>query len=103
MLQLQILFIVPPIVLLLTKIPPSAIANLSSIRIIISSAAPIGIDLAKDFLAKYPNAWLGQGFGLTETGMATTLPELKLREQCIDVGMPFSNVTIKAIIYWNEK
>ncbi|PAV59885.1 hypothetical protein WR25_19795 [Diploscapter pachys] len=95
--KLQILFIVPPIVLLLTKIPPSAIANLSSIRIVISSAAPIGIDLAKDFLAKYPNAWLGQGFGLTETGMATTLPELDIREQCIDVGMPFSNVTIKLV------
>ena len=51
---------VPPIVLAIAKNPDLDKFDLSSIRIVLSGAAPMGKDLEETLRAKLPNAKLGQ-------------------------------------------
>ncbi|KAK6944229.1 AMP-dependent synthetase/ligase [Dillenia turbinata] len=59
---------VPPIVLAIAKSPDVDKYDLSSIRTIMSGAAPMGKELEDTVRAKLPNAKLGQGYGMTEAG-----------------------------------
>ena len=51
---------VPPIVVEIAKSPRVTAADLASIRMVMSGAAPMGKDLQDAFMAKIPNAVLGQ-------------------------------------------
>lgn len=59
---------VPPIVLAVAKSPDVDKYDLSSIRIVMSGAAPMGKELEDAVRARLPNAKLGQGYGMTEAG-----------------------------------
>nr|ASV46316.1 4-coumarate-coA ligase [Lilium regale] len=59
---------VPPIVVELAKSPVIDDYDLSSIRVVMSGAAPMGKELEEKLNAKIPNAKLGQGYGMTEAG-----------------------------------
>lgn len=59
---------VPPIVLSLVKSPMIDCYDLSSIRTIMSGAAPMGKELEDALRAKIPGATIGQGYGMTEAG-----------------------------------
>ncbi|CAI0427771.1 unnamed protein product [Linum tenue] len=59
---------VPPIVLAIAKSPEIDRYDLSSIRMVMSGAAPMGKELEDAVRAKLPNATLGQGYGMTEAG-----------------------------------
>ncbi|KAL5775219.1 hypothetical protein ACOSP7_012776 [Xanthoceras sorbifolium] len=59
---------VPPIVLSIAKSPDIDMYDLSSIRTVMSGAAPMGKELEDAVRAKLPNAKLGQGYGMTEAG-----------------------------------
>lgn len=59
---------VPPIVLAIAKCPVTDKYDLSSIRMLMSGAAPMGRELEDTVKAKLPNALLGQGYGMTEAG-----------------------------------
>ncbi|EEF29200.1 AMP dependent CoA ligase, putative [Ricinus communis] len=59
---------VPPIVLSIAKSPAVDKYDLSSIRTVMSGAAPMGKELEDTVRAKLPNAKLGQGYGMTEAG-----------------------------------
>ncbi|XP_050218970.1 4-coumarate--CoA ligase 2-like [Mercurialis annua] len=59
---------VPPIVLSIAKSPVIDKYDLSSIRMVMSGAAPMGKELEDTVRAKLPNAKLGQGYGMTEAG-----------------------------------
>nr|QPZ56409.1 4-coumarate CoA ligase 1 [Curcuma alismatifolia] len=59
---------VPPIVLDFVKSSLMDAYDLSSIRIVKSGATPMGKELEDKFMAKLPNATLGQGYGMTEAG-----------------------------------
>ncbi|CAA7409363.1 unnamed protein product [Spirodela intermedia] len=59
---------VPPIVLALVKSPMIDCYDLSSIRTIMSGAAPMGKELEDALKAKIPTATIGQGYGMTEAG-----------------------------------
>ncbi|CAM8945805.1 unnamed protein product [Rhodiola kirilowii] len=59
---------VPPIVLAIAKSPLVDQYDLSSIRMVMSGAAPMGKELEDTVRAKLPNAKLGQGYGMTEAG-----------------------------------
>nr|AYC35386.1 4-coumarate--CoA ligase [Vaccinium corymbosum] len=59
---------VPPIVLAIAKSPVVDNYDLSSIRMVMSGAAPMGKELEDKVRAKLPNATLGQGYGMTEAG-----------------------------------
>ncbi|CAN0862864.1 4-coumarate--CoA ligase 1 [Linum grandiflorum] len=59
---------VPPVVLSIAKSPDTEKYDLSSIRMLKSGAAPLGKELEDAVGAKFPNARLGQGYGMTEAG-----------------------------------
>ncbi|THU71837.1 hypothetical protein C4D60_Mb04t05720 [Musa balbisiana] len=60
--------LVPPIVLEIVKSPLVDSYDLSSVRTVLSGAAPMGKELVDKFMARLPNATLGQGYGMTEAG-----------------------------------
>ncbi|XP_051114045.1 4-coumarate--CoA ligase 2-like [Andrographis paniculata] len=59
---------VPPIVLAIAKSPLVDKYDLSSVRTVMSGAAPLGKELEDAVRIKFPNAKLGQGYGMTEAG-----------------------------------
>ncbi|CAN1813487.1 4-coumarate--CoA ligase 2 [Linum perenne] len=59
---------VPPVVLAIAKSSETEKYDLSSIRMLKSGAAPLGKELEDAVGAKFPNARLGQGYGMTEAG-----------------------------------
>ncbi|KAM0942820.1 putative acid--thiol ligase [Dioscorea sansibarensis] len=59
---------VPPIVVEISKSPVVDNYDLSSIRTVMSGAAPMGKELQDTLRAKIANAKLGQGYGMTEAG-----------------------------------
>ncbi|OEL16247.1 putative 4-coumarate--CoA ligase 1 [Dichanthelium oligosanthes] len=60
--------LVPPIVVAVAKSDAAAAHDLSSVRMVLSGAAPMGKDIEDAFMAKLPGAVLGQGYGMTEAG-----------------------------------
>ncbi|KAF5197540.1 4-coumarate--CoA ligase [Thalictrum thalictroides] len=60
--------VVPPIVLALAKSPVLEKFDLSSIRIVLSGAAPLGKELEEALKCRLPQAIFGQGYGMTEVG-----------------------------------
>ncbi|KAL8050623.1 hypothetical protein ABFX02_06G092800 [Erythranthe guttata] len=60
--------VVPPLVLALAKNPMVDKFDLSSIRMVLSGAAPLGKDLEAALLSRVPQAVFGQGYGMTEAG-----------------------------------
>ncbi|KAL6842263.1 hypothetical protein ACP4OV_027911 [Aristida adscensionis] len=60
--------LVPPIVVAVAKSDEAAAYDLSSVRMVMSGAAPMGKDIEDAFLAKLPVAVLSQGYGMTEAG-----------------------------------
>ncbi|XP_078438210.1 4-coumarate--CoA ligase 2-like [Wolffia australiana] len=65
--------VVPPIVLALAKNPVVESFDLSSIRIVLSGAAPLGKDLQEALHGRLPQAVFGQGYGMTEAGPVLTM------------------------------
>ncbi|OIW17005.1 hypothetical protein TanjilG_26758 [Lupinus angustifolius] len=60
--------VVPPIVLAIAKSPDLDKYDTSSIRVLKSGGAPLAKELQQTVRAKFPNAKLGQGYGMTEAG-----------------------------------
>nr|AIS92506.1 4-coumarate:CoA ligase 2 [Epimedium sagittatum] len=60
--------VVPPLVLALAKNPMVEKFDLSSIRIVLSGAAPLGKELENALKSRVPQAIFGQGYGMTEAG-----------------------------------
>ncbi|CAN6233854.1 unnamed protein product [Urochloa humidicola] len=60
--------VVPPLVLALAKNAALEKYDLSSIRIVLSGAAPLGKELVDALRARVPQAIFGQGYGMTEAG-----------------------------------
>ena len=76
--QIRLIFLVPPILVVLAKHPAVAKYNLSSLEFLISGAAPAGKDICDEVARKYPNIkHIVQGYGMTEISMASHLPDLK--------------------------
>ncbi|KAK7308882.1 hypothetical protein RJT34_05193 [Clitoria ternatea] len=66
--RVSVAMVVPPLVLALAKNPMVADFDLSSIRLVLSGAAPLGKELEEALRNRVPQAILGQGYGMTEAG-----------------------------------
>ncbi|KAJ3694688.1 hypothetical protein LUZ60_000065 [Juncus effusus] len=66
--RVSIAAVVPPLVLAMAKSPMVEKYDLSSIRIVLSGAAPLGKELQDALRARLPQAVFGQGYGMTEAG-----------------------------------
>src|SRR5229473_1604433 len=74
--RVTILPLVPPIVLGLVKHPAVAQADLSSVRLVFSGAAPLGEEMARALSAKL-GCPVVQGYGMTEASPVTHLSPTK--------------------------
>ncbi|KAJ5689000.1 Acyl-CoA ligase inpC [Penicillium macrosclerotiorum] len=62
------LYLVPPIIInMLRSQEVCSKYDLSSVKILFTGAAPLGMETATEFLKIYPNVLIRQGYGLTET------------------------------------
>ncbi len=61
-----VLFVAPPIALALAKHPLALQADLSSVRLLNSGAAPFDAQLAAAVVQRMPHAHVGQGYGMSE-------------------------------------
>ncbi|XP_008234565.1 PREDICTED: 4-coumarate--CoA ligase 2 [Prunus mume] len=66
--RVSVAAVVPPLVIALAKNPMVAQFDLSSIRVVLSGAAPLGKELEEALKGRVPRAVLGQGYGMTEAG-----------------------------------
>ncbi|KAH0600849.1 hypothetical protein MHUMG1_01848 [Metarhizium humberi] len=76
--RIEMLYLVPPMILHVTKQPDVVKQfDLSSVRAVFTGAAPLKEDTAKDFLKVLPKVVLLQGYGLTETStvVCATMPQ----------------------------
>ncbi|CAD6192025.1 unnamed protein product [Caenorhabditis auriculariae] len=95
--KVQILFLVPPILLFLAKHPVAEKFDLSSLRVVISGAAPAGKDLCQEFTRKYPKARIAQAYGMTECGMASHIADFKQSDDYTSVGIVLNNFEQKVV------
>ncbi|KZT02013.1 amp dependent CoA ligase [Laetiporus sulphureus 93-53] len=77
--RINYLPIVPPIVVLLCKHPEVSKHDLSSIRVILSSAAPVSREVTQQLMHIFPDASIAQGYGLTETTVTLSMPRLDMK------------------------
>lgn len=66
--KVSVAAVVPPLVIALAKNPMVEKYDLSSIRVVLSGAAPLGKELEDALRSRVPQATLGQGYGMTEAG-----------------------------------
>ncbi|KAG6655480.1 4-coumarate--CoA ligase 2 [Carya illinoinensis] len=66
--RISVVAVVPPLVLALAKNPIVEKFDLSSIRVVLSGAAPLGKELEEALQSRIPQAVFGQGYGMTEAG-----------------------------------
>ncbi|GMR37088.1 hypothetical protein PMAYCL1PPCAC_07283, partial [Pristionchus mayeri] len=65
------IFVVPPILVFLTKHPVVSNFDMTSIEFVLCGAAPAGKDLCEEFVSRFPNVkFMCQGFGMTEIGFS---------------------------------
>lgn len=74
--QISLSCLVPPIMVLLAKHPMVEKYNISSLRTIISGAAPLSAELSRDVQARLTGCKIVQGYGLTETSPVVTFGNL---------------------------
>jgi acyl-CoA synthetase (AMP-forming)/AMP-acid ligase II len=78
------LFLVPPQVVLLCKNPSLKRYDFSRVKLCFSGAAPLSGELMRRISSIFPNAAIGQGYGLTET--CTTICWLQVDRKLGTVG-----------------
>ncbi|PAN51540.1 hypothetical protein PAHAL_9G601300 [Panicum hallii] len=93
------LFCVPPVMIALAKIGRAGKYDLSSLRFIGSGAAPLGKDVMEVVARNFPDAIIGQGYGMTETCGIISLeyPEKGQARQFGSTGSLVSGVEAKIV------
>jgi len=92
--QVTAIPLVPPIAILLTKHPAVAHYDLSSLRCIISSAAPISAVTIEEIIKRFKCDVL-QGYGMTECTLATHFtPKGEFKLGSVGMVMPFYEAKI---------
>jgi len=71
--------VVPPMMLLFCKHPAVKQHDCSSLRTIVSGAAPLSAEVTQQLSEVLPDVAIGQGFGMTETCVIVSMPRLDLK------------------------
>ncbi len=89
----------PPIYVALLAHPDIDKRDLSSVLAISSGAAPLPVEVIEELYRRFPNARIGEGYGLTEVTMgATTNPSWRSGLRKVGtVGVPVFDTEIKLI------
>ncbi|KAI8646262.1 hypothetical protein BD408DRAFT_410456 [Parasitella parasitica] len=88
--------LVPPIILLLAKSPIIDQHDLTSLKLVICGAAPLGKDLSQQVRKRIPTMIVKQGYGLTETSPCAVIEPT---DRVVDgsTGILMSNMTAKIV------
>lgn len=70
-------YMVPPMALGLVRHPDVPKYDLTSVRLLVSAAAPLSESLQIEVQARLPKTTVTQGYGMTETACVGMLPDLK--------------------------
>ncbi len=90
-------FVVPPIALALAKHPAVDGHDLSSLRMVMSGAAPLGPELAEQ-VAERIDTFVMQGYGMTETSPVThTIPPDPDRNKPGSIGPPLADTECRLV------
>jgi acyl-CoA synthetase (AMP-forming)/AMP-acid ligase II len=90
--------VVPPMVLALARKPDVDEYDLSSLRVITCSAAPLGVELARS-CAQRLGCRVKQSYGMTELGGATHCAPDTGRDQPDSIGPPLPEVRCRVVDY----
>ncbi|KAH8835785.1 amp dependent CoA ligase [Flagelloscypha sp. PMI_526] len=71
--KVNVLFVVPPQIVLICKHPLSKQYDIRHIKYVMSGAAPLSAEITQQLSEILPNAAIGQGFGMTESGPSVTM------------------------------
>jgi acyl-CoA synthetase (AMP-forming)/AMP-acid ligase II len=102
--RVTILPLVPPVVLGMVKHPAVAQADLSSVRLVFSGAAPLGEDIARE-LGRKLKCPVTQGYGMTEASPVTHLSPTTnepMKPGSAGCVVPNTEVTIVDIVTGEE-
>ncbi|GAA6016496.1 hypothetical protein JCM10207_002817 [Rhodosporidiobolus poonsookiae] len=77
--RISLLYMVPPMVVLLVKQALTEKYDLSSVRVAMAGAAPLTDDTITAFRAKFPQIPVGQGYGMTETCTIVSLLDISYK------------------------
>jgi acyl-CoA synthetase (AMP-forming)/AMP-acid ligase II len=90
-------YVVPPIALALAKHPAIDDADLSSIELIMSGAAPFGVELA-DQVAARVGCTVMQGYGMTELSpVSHMVPPAEHKGRGGKIGFPLPNTEVRVV------
>jgi acyl-CoA synthetase (AMP-forming)/AMP-acid ligase II len=89
------LFVAPPVMLALANLPESVPVNLSTVRFIMSGAAPLPVDIGRKVAERYDVTVL-QGYGMTEASPVTHVSMIG-RDKPGSVGPPVSDTIQKVV------
>ncbi|KAI3938680.1 hypothetical protein MKW92_018365 [Papaver armeniacum] len=99
--RVSVAIVVPPLVRALAKNPKVGSFDLSSIRAVLSGAAPLGKELEDAFKSRFPQAVVGQGYGMTEAGpvlaMSLALAKQSFPSKSGSCGTVVRNAELKVI------
>lgn len=90
--------VVPPMVLLLARSPVVSKYDLSSLRCVVSGAAPLSVGLGNEAERRLPNLRVTQGYGLSETSpVVTIVPSTQYREHRGTCGRIVAGIEIRLV------
>jgi len=96
--RVAVTLVVPPMVVLLCKHPATKNYDLSSIRLLICGAAPLSAELTDILVKVLPQAFIGQGYGMTETSTGLTMPPVSQKVGTLgSAGQLISGVRARVI------
>ncbi|CAI9755306.1 unnamed protein product [Fraxinus pennsylvanica] len=99
--RVSVAAVVPPLVLALAKNPMVDKFDLSSIRMVLSGAAPLGKELEAALRNRVPQAIFGQGYGMTEAGpvlsMSTAFAKQPILTKSGSCGNVVRNAELKVV------
>ncbi|XP_057820945.2 probable CoA ligase CCL5 [Cryptomeria japonica] len=90
--------LVPPILVALTKTDISSKYGLGSLDTVLCGGAPLDKEATQEFISKFPNIALLQGFAMTETmGMGASMDTVEESRHYGSVGMISPNIEAKIV------
>lgn len=87
----------PPVMAALAHHPTVGEYDLSSLELIVSGGAPLGDGLQRAVAERFPNAAVGQGWGMTETTVGATGPDRRLGTTPGSVGRVMPGTELRVV------
>ncbi len=94
--KITTLQLVPPVLIMLAKRPETARYNISSLKQLLSGAAPLKSDLQNELMEKF-NLTIVQGWGMTETTCAGIMMPGMIKDLTGSIGYLLPNTEAKLI------